>query len=64
MAIAHAVVPAAKRAAFPAVLLALVVLFLAFQNRVDRRDPKLALAPVQRSPDLPFTPHPDPEPDA
>jgi hypothetical protein len=59
--IAHAVAPVATRAAFPAVLVALVLLFLGLQHRVDRRDPKLALAPVQRTPDLPFAPHPDQE---
>jgi gas vesicle protein len=34
----------ARRLAFPLVLLALVVAFVAVQNRLDRKDPKLALA--------------------
>jgi hypothetical protein len=37
---------AARRFAFPLVLSALVALYLFFQNRVDARDPKLALAPL------------------
>lgn len=32
--------------AFPAILALVVAIFLAVQNRIDRRDPKLALAPV------------------
>lgn len=36
-------------------LLAVTVLFLGIQDRIDRRDPKLALAPVTQEP-LPFTP--------
>jgi len=31
---------------FPAALLGVIVLFLALQQRADRRDPKLANAPV------------------
>jgi len=56
--IAKAAAPAASRAAFPLVLVALLLLFLALQNRLDSRDPKLAHAPVHRSPDLAFEPHP------
>lgn len=37
---------AAEQAAFPAVLTALVIGFLMLQSRIDRRDPKLAMAPV------------------
>ena len=48
--------PAAERAAFPAGLLLLLGLFLAFQNRLDGRDPKLAVAPVHKTPDLGFEP--------
>jgi hypothetical protein len=40
----------ASRIAFPLALAVLVMLFIAFQNRLDRRDPKLALAAT--SPDL------------
>jgi hypothetical protein len=36
--------------AFPLALALIVVLFVAVQNRIDRKDPKLALAPV--APDL------------
>jgi hypothetical protein len=49
---------ATKRAAFPLVLLALVILFLAVQDRIDRRDPKLAQAPVHAGDDLDFGPPP------
>ena len=45
----------ATRSAFPIALLLLVALFLAVQNRIDRRDPKLALAPVGVEPDLEFS---------
>jgi hypothetical protein len=40
----------ASRIAFPLALAVLVLLFVAFQNRLDRRDPKLALA--MTSPDV------------
>jgi uncharacterized membrane protein YtjA (UPF0391 family) len=40
----------ASRIAFPLALAVLVLVFIAFQNRLDRRDPKLALAAT--SPDL------------
>jgi hypothetical protein len=33
---------------FPAVLLGVILLFLALQQRADRHEPKLASAPVQR----------------
>jgi hypothetical protein len=60
--IAHAVRraagPVAARSAFPAVLALVMVLFLFFQDAIDRRDPKLALAPV-RGDDLVFTDGPD-----
>ena len=45
---------AAKRGAIPVALIVLVVLFLLFQDRFDRNDPKLALAPVYAEPDVPF----------
>ena len=54
----EAVGEVAERAAFPLILLAAMVLFLLLQNRLDRRDPKLALAPVHSSPDLRFHPLP------
>lgn len=56
-AVADAAGPVAERSAFPLVLLLVMVLFLAVQNAIDRRDPKLALAPL-RSEDLPFTDDP------
>ena len=36
----------ARTLAFPLVLILLVVAFLLAQDRIDRKDPKLALAPV------------------
>ena len=49
---------ASKKAAFPLVLLALMILFLALQDQIDRRDPKLARAPVHAGRDLEFGPPP------
>lgn len=40
------------KAVFPAMLIALVVAFLMVQNRIDSKDPKLALAPVDSEHDL------------
>ncbi len=40
---------AARHAAIPAVLIAALILFLLGQKAADRRDPKLALAPVWRN---------------
>jgi hypothetical protein len=45
---------AAKKSAIPVVLLGVVIAFLLVQHRVDRNDPKLALAPVFAEPDLAF----------
>jgi hypothetical protein len=42
------------------VLFLLLVAFLTVQDRIDRNDPKLALAPVYGEPDLAFAPPPDP----
>jgi hypothetical protein len=47
--------PVLKQTAFPLALLLIVLAFLGVQNRIDRRDPKLALAPVYREPDLSFS---------
>jgi hypothetical protein len=47
-----------KKAAFPALLLLCVVLFLLVQDQIDRRDPKLAQAPVHPTNDLGFDPPP------
>jgi hypothetical protein len=52
--IARVAAEVGKRSAFPSALLVLVMAFLTLQNRIDRRDPKLALAPVHPTPDLPF----------
>jgi hypothetical protein len=41
---------AAEALAFPLALAVIVLLFVAVQNRIDRKDPKLALAPI--TPDL------------
>jgi hypothetical protein len=49
---------ASRNLTFPSALLAIIVAFLAIQNRIDARDPKLALAPVSPPPDLEFV---DPE---
>lgn len=43
-----------KGARIPLYLLPLVLLFLVIQNEIDRRDPKLALAPSYPDADLPF----------
>ena len=45
---------AGKRTGFPILMLLLAMLFLVVQDRIDRREPKLALAPVHAEPDLPF----------
>lgn len=54
---APAVVQGAR---IPLYLLPLVLLFLLIQNEIDRRDPKLALAPAYADPDLPFDYDPTP----
>ena len=43
-----------EKAAFPIALLVVVGIFLMIQDRIDRKDPKLALAPVYAEPDLYF----------
>jgi hypothetical protein len=50
----------AQHSGFPVVLLVVVLLFIAFQNRLDDKDPKLALAPIHREPMLRYLPPPDP----
>jgi hypothetical protein len=40
----------------PLALFIIVLLFLLVQNRIDRRDPKLAAAPVNAEPELTFGP--------
>jgi len=51
-----ALVAVSRKTAVPAGLLLLVGLFLSLQNRLDRRDPKLALAPVFADPGVSFVP--------
>ncbi|MCW2672690.1 MAG: putative internalin [Frankiales bacterium] len=46
----------ARKPALPLVLVVVVVGFLLVQNRIDRRDPKLASAPVGAEPELDFGP--------
>ena len=43
-------VTVAGKTAFPAVLLVIVAMFLAVQDRIDKKDPKLALAPIRSEP--------------
>ncbi len=45
-----------KRPFVPAGMVAAVLLFLALQNRIDRRDPKLAVADHDEDPDVQFGP--------
>jgi hypothetical protein len=54
--LSKAAVNTANRFSFPLILAVLVVAFLAIQGRIDRRDPKLRLAPVDSKHDLlPFS---------
>ena len=59
-AVAKLIAPVAERAIFPLALLVIAGLFLLIQDRIDRRDPKLARAPLRADPDLPFSPPPLP----
>ena len=54
--VAEAAAVAAEKSAFPGLLLAFCGLFLVVQDRIDRRDPKLALAPIDADPELEFLP--------
>lgn len=49
-----------QQPAFPLSLISVVFGFLVLQNRVDRRDPKLAMAPVYPDPHLYFDPQEGP----
>ncbi len=53
--LARAVAAVAKRSVFPALLIVVMALFFLLQDRIDRRDPKLALAPVYADPRLDFS---------
>ena len=55
-AIADTVVAAIGKPTIPLLLLLVVVGFLLLQNQIDRRDPKLASAPVGAEPELDFGP--------
>lgn len=46
----------AERSVIPVLLLVVMLLFVAVQDRIDRGDPKLAQAPIERHPDLEFRP--------
>jgi hypothetical protein len=52
--VAAAAPPVLKRGVFPATLVAVVIGFIGLQNRIDRNDPKLAMAPLNAEPDLTF----------
>ncbi len=52
--LARALGAVAERAAFPVLLMIVMALFFLLQDRIDRRDPKLALAPVHADPRLDF----------
>jgi hypothetical protein len=52
----EAVAKNADKTVFPGLLAAIVMCFFALQNRIDRNDPKLGLAPVFADPDLEFRP--------
>ncbi|GAB7193516.1 hypothetical protein NUM3379_42260 [Kineococcus sp. NUM-3379] len=54
----------AATSGFPVLLLLLILLFLVIQDRVDRRDPKLALAPLYPDADALFEGHSDEQPDS
>ncbi len=54
--IGKAITDLGRRPTIPLVLLSVVVGFLLLQNRIDRRDPKLAEAPVGAEPELEFGP--------
>lgn len=55
-AFASAIVRHPDKSFFPLSLLLIVAGFLSLQGRIDKSDPKLALAPVYPDPDLEFPP--------
>jgi hypothetical protein len=55
---AHAVGAAGGGTGFPLLLVGLVLAFLVVQNRIDRRDPKLALASIAADDTVEFQPPP------
>jgi hypothetical protein len=60
-AVAGVVAEHPDKSVFPGSLILIVVAFLSIQNRMDRNDPKLALAPVHADAELEFGPPPTPE---
>jgi hypothetical protein len=56
--VVHAVGSAGGGTGFPLLLLGLVFVFLIVQNRIDRRDPKLALASIAADDTVEFQPPP------
>ena len=54
--IGQVAVKSLEKPQFPLLLLVVVALFLMIQNRIDRKDPKLATAPVDAEPLLGFGP--------
>jgi hypothetical protein len=54
--VAAAIAEEPQKTAFPVGLIFVVIGFMALQGRIDRNDPKLALAPVFADPDLAFRP--------
>jgi hypothetical protein len=60
--VANVVTEHPDKSVFPFSLILLVLGFLGVQNRIDRSDPKLALAPVLADPDMEFPPPPDHDP--
>lgn len=55
-AISSTLAQVARKPTIPLLLLGVVIGFLLLQNRIDRRDPKLASAPVGAEPELDFVP--------
>lgn len=53
-ALAHGAVFVLQKSAFPGVLLLVAGVFVLAQDRIDRKEPKLALAPLHADPDLRF----------
>ena len=53
---AQVAIGAARHGGVPIVALVAVFLFILFQDQLDRRDPKLALAPMTGDPYLYFEP--------
>jgi hypothetical protein len=52
--VVHAVAKNANKSVFPGVLIFIVFAFLSIQGRIDRNDPKLALAPAAADAQLEF----------